>query len=163
MARQAKPRVLLDSSALLSFIKKEPSSRNIVSLMQGIDNHEIEIAESVLIFTEVYKKSTEHNQETRKAQDQLLTAIRSRLESRHTLLFDVTLEIAKQAADLRIEHKLKTADAIHLATAILTNCDWFVTADSDFPSNCEGVAVCDIVKDSSFPWDDPELKLPFEG
>jgi predicted nucleic acid-binding protein len=41
----------------------------------------------------------------------------------------VTHEIAEQAAALRATYRLRTPDALHVATAIVTRCDAFLTND----------------------------------
>ena|SRR6266702_4401939 len=44
----------------------------------------------------------------------------------------VSLDILESAAELRANHRLKTPDAIHAATAIARGCSLFVTNDQDF-------------------------------
>jgi predicted nucleic acid-binding protein len=43
--------------------------------------------------------------------------------------FPVTLEIAERAAKLRAAYNLQTPDALHIATAIETGCDAFLTTE----------------------------------
>ena len=46
-------------------------------------------------------------------------------------LVEIDIEIAKKAAEIRAEYKsFKAMDALQLATAICTNCDLFLTNDS---------------------------------
>jgi len=47
-------------------------------------------------------------------------------------LVDVDSAIARVAAYVRANFKLKVPDAIHLATALETKCHTFLTTDSDF-------------------------------
>jgi predicted nucleic acid-binding protein len=47
-------------------------------------------------------------------------------------LIPVGSAIARRAAQLRAQYKLKTPDAIHIATAIETGCDAFLTNDIGF-------------------------------
>jgi predicted nucleic acid-binding protein len=44
-------------------------------------------------------------------------------------LVPITADIAERAAELRAQYNLKTPDALQVATAIVTNCDAFVTND----------------------------------
>ena len=44
-------------------------------------------------------------------------------------LFDLTIEIAKKAAEIRARYGLKTPDSIQLATAVYNNADYFLTND----------------------------------
>ena len=46
-------------------------------------------------------------------------------------LVTVTAEIATVAADLRARYGLNTPDSIHVATAIVSNCDAMLTNDRD--------------------------------
>ena len=41
--------------------------------------------------------------------------------------------IAEQAAELRAQYKLRTPDAIQLATALRSGAPWFLTSDADLP------------------------------
>jgi predicted nucleic acid-binding protein len=41
----------------------------------------------------------------------------------------ITSDIAESAADIRVRYNIKTPDALHIATAINTQCDVFVTND----------------------------------
>jgi predicted nucleic acid-binding protein len=45
---------------------------------------------------------------------------------------DLTAEIAEQAARMRVQYRLKLADAVQLATAIAIGADALVTHDRDF-------------------------------
>ncbi len=51
------------------------------------------------------------------------------LNSREFLTFPVTSVVAEGAADLRASYGLKTPDALHLATALSSGCDAFLTND----------------------------------
>ncbi len=47
-------------------------------------------------------------------------------------IFDIDIEVSKQAAQLRVEYNLKTPDSIQLATATVNNAKVFLTNDADF-------------------------------
>ena len=47
-------------------------------------------------------------------------------------LIPSSLDVYKQAAQLRASLGLKTADAIHAASALMTGCKAFITDDADF-------------------------------
>jgi len=55
------------------------------------------------------------------------------LESPRTELVDVTVVVARRAAELRVEHGLKTWDAIHLATGIVSSVDVVFVRDVEEP------------------------------
>ena len=44
----------------------------------------------------------------------------------------VTLEIAERAAEIRARHAVRTPDAIHIATALVSGAEIFLTNDRDF-------------------------------
>lgn len=44
-------------------------------------------------------------------------------------LVSVNVEIAQKAAQLRVKYKITTPDAIQLATAIISNCSFFISND----------------------------------
>jgi predicted nucleic acid-binding protein len=46
-------------------------------------------------------------------------------------LVEVTRDIARQAAQLRAVHRLRPADALHAATALVSGATLFVTNDHD--------------------------------
>ena len=50
----------------------------------------------------------------------------------HLTLADVTRDVARQAAQLRAQHNLRPADALHMATALVQDVTVFVTNDQDF-------------------------------
>lgn len=52
-------------------------------------------------------------------------------------IIPVGAEVAASAARIRAQHRLETADAIHLATAVQTGCDAFITNDMDFRGDPE--------------------------
>lgn len=43
----------------------------------------------------------------------------------------VTVAVGRRAADLRARYNLRTPDALHVATAIVSGCDAFLTNDAD--------------------------------
>lgn len=48
----------------------------------------------------------------------------------HLDLVPITVEVADLAAELRARHRLRTPDALHLACAIVSAADCFVTGDA---------------------------------
>ena len=56
------------------------------------------------------------------------------LKSQALRLIDVNRNIAQEAALLRANHHLKVADAIHMATAIVSEAKYFLTNDLSLPS-----------------------------
>ena len=50
-------------------------------------------------------------------------------ESAGVVVLDIDMDIARRAAELRAKHDVRTADAIHLATALAAGASAFVTTD----------------------------------
>lgn len=132
MATSDVRRVLMDSCALLAIIKNEPGAERLDGLMAMIAQGKAQLVESVLVLGEVFKRSEAKDEAERDRQDQMLEEIRKRLKSREVLLLDVTPPVTEKATEFRRDQGLKLADAVHLATAVLNSCDWFVTFDKDF-------------------------------
>lgn len=159
MASNDRPRVLLDSCALLAVINNEPGSERLDGLMELIDQDKAELVESVLVLGEVYKHSDAKDEDERARQSHKLEEIRKLLKSRQVILLDVTSPIVERATEYRQSLGLKLADAVHLATAVLNCCDWIVTLDKDFRNAAElnGLKTyrVDQLRDGStqLPWD----------
>lgn len=55
-------------------------------------------------------------------------------------LIEINRAVVERATELRVNYKFKTADAIHLASAIEEHADHFITGDKDL-ARCVDVAV----------------------
>lgn len=157
MAGTSKPRVLMDSSALIALIRGEPGSDRLDGLMAMVSSGEVQLVASVLILGEVYKRSEAQHEVERHRQDARMDNVLSLLDSREAMLLDVTTPIVRMAAQYRRNNKPRhLPDAIHLATAVLNRCDWMVTLDDDFP-NVDGLRTVRMehLKDvhTSLPWE----------
>ncbi|WP_029212874.1 type II toxin-antitoxin system VapC family toxin [Arsenicicoccus bolidensis] len=156
MAKSDKPRVLLDSSALIGVIKNEPGAERLDGLLEMVGRGGVELVGSVLILGEVFKQSDAADESERRRQDGKLGNIRRLLESREVMLLDVTKPIVKVATEYRRNRKPKDLpDAIHLATAVLNRCDWLVTFDADFP-DVDGLQIFRRLQ-----LEDPKVSLPW--
>lgn len=162
MVRSDRPRALLDSSIMLSWIKGEPEARRIQGLLEAIDRGQVALVASTVMLAEVFKRPTD--QETwGPKMDQVLTKLRSP----EVAMFDVTPAIARKAAEYRTAYggTKKTPDALLLATAVLNRCDWLITLDRDFPKDT-GVQVFNLHEmhmDSPLPWAQPVQEDLFSG
>lgn len=155
MARSDPPRVALDACAWLSIIKGEPTAEFVRPLLQQMSAGEVRPVGSTLLLTEIYKPSNDSR--TQQKQSQILQM----LEAPQFDLIDVSARIAREAAQLRLAHGFRTADAIHLATAKLGRATWFVTMDSELhrkEPQLVGTAVFLVTERSEvgeFPWSKP--------
>lgn len=151
MAKSSVPRVLLDSCAVIAWIKVEPEADLLGELLDLIDAGGAQLVESTFIFAEVFKPAGPN--ETWQPQ---MDAIQRKVRSKDVILADVTEPVARTAAELRLAHTtVKGMDAIHLATAVLNRCDWLVTKDRGFPSAVDALQIFDISRmasSSELPW-----------
>lgn len=155
MAKTEPTRVALDACAWLSIIKGEPSAKLVKPLLQQIDAGSVRPVGSTLLLTEIYKPSLDSDVQQKQ------TMVLQMLQSREFDLIDVSAPIAREAAQLRLAHGFKTADAIHLATAKVAGADWFVTMDAELhrkKPQLVGVSIFLVADDSplsAVPWNGP--------
>ncbi len=151
MAKIEQARIaMLDTSVLLAWIKGEPECDRVADLLDFIDRGQARLVESTIILAEVYKRPTDKDKWGPK-----MDMVLAKLRSREVTLLDVTRPVVERAAEYRMVHKLKTPDAVHLATAVLNRCDWLVTLDQDFPAEVEGVRVFNLRRttpSTPLPW-----------
>ncbi len=118
----------IDTSPFIYFIEKNPAyitrSREVFRL---IDQGKLLGLTSILTLTEVLTQPIKMNNA------QLQKTYRNVfLGSKGVELVPVGYAIAERAADLRARYNLRTPDAIHIATALYTKCNAFLTNDVTF-------------------------------
>lgn len=140
---------LLDASSLLGVVQGEEEFACLKSLLAAVDRGAIKLVESTAILAEVLPHHARDTETHKRARE----GVRALLESPDTQLVDVTTVVSRMAGDLRAEFGLKTWDAIHLATAVLSRVDVLIVRDHKFPVGAyEGVHI-------SRPFDIDEDKL----
>ena len=120
--------VAVDTSPFIYFIEERPKYVPFVDpFFEAVDRGEIRVITSVLTLTEVLVLPL-------RLKDQRLVERYSRilLQADNIFSSEVSTAIATRAADLRSAHRLRTPDAIQLATAIDQGADAFVTNDVGF-------------------------------
>lgn len=118
-------RVLLDTVALIYFLEEnERYSKQVEAIFGRIESGELQGVMANLVFAELLVPLY-------RAGDPLTAAgLSNRLINfRNLEVIPLTTEISMQAARLRAEHGLRTADAIHGATAIITRASGILTND----------------------------------
>lgn len=119
-------RIALDTSVIIYSVEKiQPYFDLLTPLWLGAQQGKYVLYGSELLLLEVLVKPFQH-------QDMVLeTAFRLLLtNSRELSLLPLSRSVLERAGRLRAEHGIKTPDAIHLATALLTECSFVVTNDS---------------------------------
>ena len=120
--------VALDSAPLIYFIEqRKPYVDLLRPVFRAVEEGQFSLVTSVVTLLEVMVQPIRHDDEAlaNNYQDILLNGTNIRMEP-------VTLTIAQVAAELRAESRLKTPDAIHLATALQHQAAAFLTNDRDF-------------------------------
>lgn len=119
--------VYLDTSILIYTIEKFPNYLPLLEPMwEQLETGKIQAISSELTLMEtlvlLFKNSN----------SLLINAYESILLAGEIRSISITQSILKKAAEIRANFNLKTPDAIHAATDILTNCTVFFTNDRGF-------------------------------
>jgi predicted nucleic acid-binding protein len=121
-------RLALDTAPLIYYIEKDAnyfdSMKKIMRYISGSPH--ITAYASVMALKEVLVKPlTSGDSELAEEYENILT------DNEQLVLMDVTPAVARKAAELRAKYgkSLKALDAVHVATAIVSACDVFLTND----------------------------------
>ena len=128
--------VYLDSDALIYLVEKiQPYSGLLLPLLQAVKAGPLQLVGSELLLLETLVKPVEQG-------DQRLEADFRRFltSSRDMNLIPISQVVLEQALVLRVQHRLRTPDSIHAATALLAPAALFVTNDPAF-RRVSGLAV----------------------
>jgi len=113
----------IDTSPFIYLVEKHPIYEDrVVAVFGQVALGRIQVVTSMLTLTEVLtmpflKKQMHYVREYR----EML------LNTKSILSVEVDKTIAERAAELRAKYGLKTPDAIHMATALKTHCQAFLT------------------------------------
>lgn len=118
----------IDTSPLIYYIEENPQyDKFIAEVFDRFERTEFEIIVSSLAITEVMSFPV------RLGNDKLANLYyRFLTETTGIKVFPTNIEVAYKAAILRAKYSLKTVDAVHLATAIESGCNAFLTNDFTF-------------------------------
>jgi predicted nucleic acid-binding protein len=135
----ANARIYVDSCVFVSVLKAEPgTSEMCLSLLEAAEHKNVQLIVSHLVTAEIggYK-----GDRPGKAQaDQLIERFLENVDAEWS---ELDILVAREARRVAWQYKLRSADAVHLATAILRRASHFMTLDDGFPlgKNIEGVEV----------------------
>lgn len=116
--------IYLDANALIYSVERVEPYRTLLDPMwQAAQDGVVTVASSGLTVTEALVKPIRDGNEEIEAQ------YREIFEASVFRVLDMPVLVFKQAARIRAEWQLKTADAMHAATALHAGCDLFVTND----------------------------------
>lgn len=160
---KAKPiRVYLDSNVLIAYVANEEGRAGLVqSMLDDAQDEKIELLTSVLSITEVAYVATDQNETYRidsvESIDEFWTP------SSPIDVIDISIKVAREARAIIRQSKIrgmkvvKPADAIHLASASIHNCDRLFTYESE-PSRRQWAKLIQLTVAEPF-LDEPRLDI----
>jgi predicted nucleic acid-binding protein len=116
---------VLDASALLAFLQKTPSAYKVNELLKEALQERAKVLMSAVNYGEVYGKILRDS-----GPEQALMVVQA-MSPLPIEVLDATPQRARQAADVKVKHKLYYADSFAAALAIEHKAS-LVTSDSDF-------------------------------
>lgn len=131
-------RILLDTVTLIYHLERHPEHGPAASdLMRRIEVGDLEAIVSSLAITELLVHPYRGGRE-----DLAIEVLRTLSTYPHLGIVDLDAAVADRAARVRAEHRLRTPDAIHAATALEEEVDGLVTNDRSFSNlEAEGIRV----------------------
>ncbi len=123
--------IFIDTWIWLEYLLKEEKWKTAEKIIENSKKHGI-LIDSIVLTEIKYSITREFSLEDA---DVAISGIE---ETENLMILPVNKEIAKYAAELRIKYRgkdkkaISLADAVHLATAALTNCSSLYTGDPDF-------------------------------
>jgi predicted nucleic acid-binding protein len=119
-------RLYIEAAPLIYYVEEHPKYVDrMESIIALVEDKPIDVFSSVISLTEVL------NQPIQKGRHDLEQAYRDILLANDRFhLFPVTQAIAESAAHLRARYNLRTPDALHIATALDSLCNAFLTNDN---------------------------------
>ena len=112
----------LDTNIFIYVLEANPDfCDESINLLKYVESGSISAMASELVVLELHSGKTLNESKIKKLQDFI--------KSTQVKLIPIDTSVLLKAAELRRQHNLKTPDAIHLATAIIHKCNYFVTND----------------------------------
>lgn len=117
----------LDTAPFIYFVERNPLYVDLMrQIIRRIDIGDFEACSSTVTLTEVLTQPLRLSNQT------LADEYRDLLyKSRNFNLFEISTSIAETAAQLRADYRLRTPDALQVATALEAGCEAFLCNDKD--------------------------------
>jgi len=120
--------VYVDAAPFIYFMEKNPTyEKPLDAFFSMMSRGEVQAITSAMTLAEVLVKPYRHKLWKLAQQYELIFEGTPELT-----LVSVDSEVGRLAAELRASYALLTPDAIHMATAVVHEADFFLTNDSDF-------------------------------
>jgi predicted nucleic acid-binding protein len=118
-------KLAFDTAPMIYFIERHSIYVSLVRVvMRQIANGDLVGVASVLVLTEVLVSPLKTDDDAPIKRYEAVLA-----NSKDFQLVSINSVIARRAAELRATYNLKTPDALHIASAIVSGCDAFLTND----------------------------------
>jgi predicted nucleic acid-binding protein len=125
-----KRRIYLDSNVFIYAFEDYPAyHEDCANILDGIDAGLIEAVASELVFLEILYRPLQSDIALAERYVETMESVIG------LFLMPVTRSVILRAAVMRVEARLNSPDAIHLATAIEAGCNAFVTNDRGIKSS----------------------------
>ena len=108
-------RLYLDSSCIIYLVESTAPFHDMV--VQRLTRHSKE-ADATLVTSRLSRLEC-RTKPLREGDERLLANYEALFSAGRMLVVDLTAEVVERATEIRAQHKLKTPDALHLATAVL--------------------------------------------
>lgn len=128
MAAEIKPRVYADADVFLHVLMDQEHSEICLKLLLAAERGDVQLVASRLLLTEISAWKGDRPGPVPAAE-----LVERYLESTGAMWVELDVVTAKDAARLSWEHKLRSSDAVHLATAVRRSADYFMSYDKAFP------------------------------
>lgn len=120
-------KLYFDTAPIIYSVEKHPIYWPTLESVWAIsDAEEFQLSTSELTLLETLVQPLKHGKSA------LVTAYEEFSSGDTISLVPISAEILRTAAELRAHHNLKTPDAIHAATAIISGCEYLVANDTGF-------------------------------
>lgn len=119
-------RLYIETAPLIYYVEENPVYvAKMDAAIKAVENTPITAISSVITLTEVL------NQPIKAGDKKLEQEYRDILvHSDHFQLVPINIQVAGTAADLRARYNLRTPEALHVASALHTGCETFLTNDT---------------------------------
>lgn len=115
----------IETAPFIYFVEQHPKYiERMRVVFQNVNQGATQVITSAITLTEVLVMPIEKGQEGYQREYRAML-----LNTRSIKTIPVSVAIAEQAAELRAKYRLRTPDAIHVATALVSKCDAFLTND----------------------------------
>ena len=120
-------RIYLDADCFIYSVERHPDYWPLIKpVWTSAADSLISIFSSQLIITETLVVPL------RSGNFSIITSYEAFLSAGDLQLLPITEAVLREAASIRAKYNVKTPDAIHAATALLSKCDIFLTNDKEF-------------------------------